>query len=221
MIYSVFFVAILAGLFSFGNTSLAQRPSRLSVTSDSVGIKSESDASGWNWITGHVGGDFFLNGQLYGLHLSGGGSVTRSIGLGAEIRARPVFLGGTVGFSSDEGLPFSHAQVGHDIGFYSYDLYVGAIVDEYRVEIGENYVDNVDWISRYYQRINFTTGFVGVSRKIGGVAFLEPEIKIMFPIVSHYWIGYEPPFNSGPAVEHYHVGDLFFALGLKIGFGFN
>lgn len=172
--------------------------------------------SSWKWVSEHVGGDFFLSSEIYGLHLSGVGSLTRGLGPGAEIRIRPVFLGAVVGYCGDEGIRGLN-------GTFSFAaFYAGVNVRGYHAEIGEVLGDNNDWTSLAVPRSTYSSAFLGVSKRLGDILFVEPGIEVMLPVVAHYWlINYNVAPNEIHVTEHYRLRDLFFAFSLKLGIGFN
>ena len=169
----------------------------------------------FKWWPSFIGGDLFLSGEIYGLHLSGIGSLTAGAGPGAEVRIRPFFIGGSVGVCGDEGIRYLHPS--GTFNFYS--LYAGVIFDNYRAEIGEVHGDNSGWGS-HTPRLDYTSGFVGVSKRWGEIFFVEPGIRIMLPIVSHYYL--MPRFlEFVPTTGHYGLADLYVSFDVKVGIGFN
>lgn len=178
------------------------------------------DTSAFKWPS-FIGGDLFLGGELYGLHLSGVGSLTAGTAIGAELRIHPLFVGATAGFCGDEGIPYIHTfdkQV-HQGTFSFYSLYAGVIIGTYRADIGEIYGDNSAWTT-HTPDVNYTVGYLGISKRWCDIIFVEPEVKVMFPIVAHYSL-VQNYIEFTPVTQHYHLRDLFFAIGVKVGIGFN
>lgn len=215
---------LFSALLPLSGKALAQSDSARVVARDSITYGWEQIAAGWKWVSKHVGGDLFLSYEIYGLHLSGIGSLTRGYGPGAELRISPLFIGGIVGICGDEGISPIHelyVQRAHQFGGYYFfsSLYAGIIVSNCRMEIGGVYGDSRDWVSRGPGE-NYTAGFFGVSKRWGDLLFVEPEAKIMFPIVAHYAV--TPDGESWWYFsEKYHLRDLFFAISLKAGIGVN
>ena len=188
-----------------------------------------NDSSKFSWpsIPSFIGGDLFLSGEIYGLHLSGAGSLTAGAGPGAEIRIHPAFIGAAVGFCGDEGIPYLHAinrqnsSVGHYPTTYSFYLvYAGVVINEYRLAIGAVHGDNTLWVTKTPE-MNYTTTFMGISRRCGHIFFFEPEVKVMFPVVAHYSL---LPLQSNmytPITARFSLRDLYFAFSVKLGIGFN
>ena len=178
----------------------------------------DSGTYSWKWMTKHVGGDLFLSAEIYGLHLTGVGSLTNGAGVGAEVRVHPLFLGAVVGICGDEGIPY----IPHS-GIYSfYSLYVGITLHNYRAELGEIQGDSRGWVGPQSGVVSYTSGFLGISKRWSGIFFFEPEVKIMFPIVADGYVGERfPPDEWVRFREHYQPHDLFFALSVKVGVGFN
>lgn len=204
-------VALLAGLLFAGNGAFAQGGAS-HFAGDTTTFDWEGITKVWNWVSKHVGGDLFISYEMYGLHLSGVGSLTRGYGPGAEIRVRPVFLGAFVGFCDDEGISGLY-------GTFSFaELYAGTYVRGYRAEIGEVLGDNYLWTDNAVPRSTYSSAFLGVSKRLGNILFVEPGIKVMFPTVARYKIIY---YGETSVTEHYHLRDLFFAFNLKVGIGVN
>ncbi|MFZ1081477.1 MAG: hypothetical protein WAO19_06075 [Candidatus Kryptoniota bacterium] len=167
-------------------------------------------------LTSILGGDLFLTGEAYALHFGPVGffSLTAGGGLGIEMRLRPVFVGFVVSASSHEIRPDPSGP------FFNTSLYGGAIIQNYRLEIGEMHGDTFmgDPLA---PNVSYTTYFLGLSKRFGSAFFAEPEIKVMFPIVAGYYQYGPPDYYDHVVTEHYGIRDLFFAFGLKLGIGFD
>lgn len=169
----------------------------------------------FKWWPSFVGGDIFLAVDAFGLHLSNPTPMTSAVGLGAEVRVGPCFLGVSRGISENDGL-----SSGLELYYDYVSAYGGASVGNYRIETGGAWTLNTA-----HSSFGYTILFLGVNRRFGGIVFLEPEIRIMLPVVSRlsYIIdndGYGPP-DYYEATKHYHFRDMFFAFSVKVGFGFN
>lgn len=163
-----------------------------------------------------IGGDLFLAGDFYGLHLSGRGSLTYGEGLGTEIRVRPLFGGVVAGLSGDEGLFHVHSS---PPTFFFLSLYAGVTVHDFRAEIGETSASD-SWFAGNGIADSYEAGFLGVSKRWSDIVFVEPGFKIVFPIGARF--AEEPQFGEFvPVTRHFHLGDLFFAFSVKAGIGFN
>jgi len=172
------------------------------------------DTTSFNWPS-DLGGDLFLHYEIYGFHLKGVGSLTSAEYLGVEVRFRPLFVGGMVGLSGDQGIRYVHPSRSL---FSAYSFYAGVFFDDYRAEIGGTrgsdnwFVDN--------SPKDYTVGFLGISKRWSDIVFVEPEIKIMLPITAHYDL--EPEYGQFITVtQHYSLKDLYFAIGVKVGIGYN
>ena len=166
----------------------------------------------FKWWPSFVGGDLFLTGDFYTLHLSGPSSLMVAGGIGAELRVKPLFVGYEVSLSECDGLS------GLPLGpFASFSFYGGAMVGQYKIDCGQLYANNYD--SKF--RAEFTCDFFGVSRKYGEMWFVEPGIKLMFPTVSHYPVWrYNDPWPY-PTTKYFHIYDLFVSLSVRVGIGGN
>lgn len=170
--------------------------------------------SSWKWIAKNVGGDLFVTYEIYGFNFDTFSPPTSGGGPGIEIRIHPVFVGSYAGFCGNEGISGPK-------GTFSFAaLYAGVIVGGYRFEAGEILGDNSAWTAMEVPRQTYTSAFIGLSKRVGLCLFLEPDVKLVFPIISHYWKG---DYGHGfvPAVGHYQLRDLFFSIGLKLGVGSN
>ncbi len=187
--------------------------SNCDVDTSKVASPKENASPKDDWVS-HIGGDLFVTDELYGLHLTGAGSLTTGAGPGAEVRYRPIIVGAFTGFCGDEGIPGLH-------GVFSFlAIYAGTQVGEYRVEIGEIFGDNNLWTDMNTPHATYGSAFVGLSRRFGRIFFLEPDVKLVLPVVAHYWVGTNR-FDFVPAVAHYGLADLFLSVGLKLGVGIN
>ncbi len=196
-----------------GNVRAQSDTSRVA-PKDSITYGWEQITTGWNWISKQVGGDLFITYEIYGFNLNTFSPPTSGGGPGIEIRVRPVFVGSYVGFCGNEGIQGPW-------GMFSFAaFYGGAIVHGYRLEVGEVLGDNTAWTEMEVPHQTYTSAFIGVSRRIGSYFFLEPDVKLMLPIVSHYSTG-NTLEGFVPGVGHYHLRDLFFSIGLKLGIGAN
>lgn len=195
------------------NPATAQTDTTRVAHADTVVYGTEQLSTAWRWVSKHVGGDLFLNPEYYGLHVAGGGPLTWDVGPGAELRIRPIFVGCIAGWCGNDGIP--------SLDTYS-SFYLGMMVREWRIELGQigaaGHDDKGETIGAY------VADFFGVSRRFGRGFFFEPEVKIVYPIVSHYW-NYLPGNytngSSGYFTQQYHPRDLYFAIGLKLGLGVN
>ncbi len=192
-------------------------------TNANVSSRSGGDSLA-SWAPDHFawGMDFFLTGEAYTLHLSRVGffQPTGEGGLGMEIRVLTVFFGAIVGATGGEIRP--------NPDFLFMSLYGGRIIQDYRLELGWiNGVTFPDMGTHAPPEVSFTSYFLGISKKYStsekyDTGFLvEPELKIMFPSIAGYYQGrdrYGYYFSAG---EHYGIRDLFVALGVKVGFGFD
>jgi len=122
---------------------------------------------------------------------------------------RPVFLGAIIGFAG------GGAQGGT---FLFSSLYTGVIINDYRVEIGKTYADSSPFSDKTPS--DYRVYFLDLSKRFGTVIFLEPDIKAMFPTVGHHWQS-NPGYSLIPTTEFYHFGNLYFAISVKVGIGFN
>lgn len=175
---------------------------------------SEARFFDFGWWPSFLGGDLFLTTDVFVLHVSGRGSLTSAQGIGAEIRVGPVFLGEIVGFSDNDGL-----WVGGAVNWKYESVYCGVLIDKWRVDFsgtraGDYGIDEGE---------GFVTTSCDVSRRYGKVFFIEPTIRVMFPIASHYLPLVSNPLGPAPPLvtAHYHLRDLFFGVSIKVGIGFN
>ncbi|MFZ1081478.1 MAG: hypothetical protein WAO19_06080 [Candidatus Kryptoniota bacterium] len=212
---------VLPLLFAVGSLCISENVAAQGDTTHAV-----SDSIKGAWGTS-VAMDFFITGELYTLHFSGPSSLTPSAGVGAEFRFKPVFIGYIAGFSGDEGIPGLHGMPSYNDFPYSpsftYSLvYCGGVIVNYRFEMGEIKGQHygADQASGYVNT-SYSSVFLGVSKRFGKIFLFEPELKIMFPVSSGFPIVTEPHNGDFPwVIRHYHISDLFFAIGFKIGAGF-
>jgi hypothetical protein len=167
-------------------------------------------------LTSIIGGDLFLTGEGYTLHFGRVGffSLTGGGGLGVEMRVRPVFVGFISSVTSHEMRPSPSGP------FLNSSFYVGAIIEKYRLEIGEMH-GTTFMNDPHSPDVSITSCFLGLSRRYGSDFFAEPEVKIIFPIVAGYYQYGPPDYRTHVITEHYGIHDLFFAIGVKIGIGYN
>lgn len=150
-----------------------------------------------------IGVDLFFNAEFYGLHLSGQGSLTDAGGIGAELRLAPVFINIVEGVTGDDGVPGTWRR---NSVFLFTSLCAGAVIDKYRIEIGG--MEAGTWVDT--PPSSYTCLLAGISRRYGTTFFVQPEVKIMVPIVSNCI-----------STQHYRLDDLFFAFSFKVGIGGN
>jgi hypothetical protein len=172
-------------------------------------------------LTSIMGGDLFLSGDAFLLHASTIQSLTDAFGLGAELRFRPVFFGAVVGGCGDEGIPNMHAAdiQTKNTSFLFLGLYAGAIVGKYKFEIGRTFAGNIG-SNPHGTFVNYTSIFLGIGKRFGTDAFIEPQVKISFPIVGCYQ-RLDQRNNFYGVTEYYHMNDFCIALSLKVGVGFD
>ncbi len=171
----------------------------------------DTNYANFKWWPSFIGGDLFLSGDIYWLHLRDIGSMTTGVGVGAEVRVWRVLAGAVIGFGGNEGIPYVPEPQAIFFSFHSY--YGGVVLGDYRAEIGEIYGNDPGYT-------DYRSAFIGVSRKFSDVFFFEPGLKVMFPIVADYHI--EPGFGqSVPVTRHYQLRDIFIALSVRVGIGFN
>lgn len=160
-----------------------------------------------------LGWDLFFNLNLFGLHFDpNAATLGEEIGIGAELRVSPFFLGAIAGISDNEGMWQDDAQY-----YRCLSIYGGAVIGKYRLEIGgaHGWAANGD---------NYASVFLGGSRKYGDIFFVEPEIRIVYPVAGtfsyelNYW-HYPPPFVT--VSPNFSIRDIFFGLGVKLGIGYN
>lgn len=207
-------ILIIAGcILSAWNVAFAQGGASHFAPSDTGNSAPKWMTDSWSWMTKHIGGDLFLGPEVYGLHMTAGGPLNWDLGPGVELRVRPLFVGGTVGWCGNDNLP--------SLDSYS-SFYIGAIIWKWRFELGQL---NATGHNDHGEQIGvYVSDFAGFSRKFGKGWFIEPEVKIMYPIVSHSWN--EAPGNyangaSAVITEQYRLRDLYFAIGVTLGLGFN
>ncbi len=211
----------IMGLLLPCSSALAQTDTTHVVEADSVIYGGVYLAKGWKWVSKHMGADVFLTGEYFGLHLDGPTGAASDGGVGIEVRVHPFSLGYIIGFCGKEGIPGVRKLDEQQGGIWDFTyrtIYVGVTVGKYRLEAGETNADN-SWSVSNSPSSSYTSAFLGMSRRVGGMLFFEPELKIMYPVVSHYWNTASSPFI--PVTEHYGLHDLFFAIGLKLGIGIN
>jgi len=163
--------------------------------SDSTGFKTSSLLGGDIYLTG----DYALTKQYY---------TSTGAGLGAEIRVKPFFGGYVAGVSNINE---------NYLDYWS--LYGGINIDEYRFEIGESRAPE----SQQNGNLNYTHMFLGVSTKLGGFFFFEPELKIIEPISATliHPVAGEPIRDGYLETNSFGLRYIYFVLSLKFGFGIN
>lgn len=170
----------------------------------------------FKWWPPFVGADVFLSLDIFGLHFNSSSGVGLGVGIGGEVRARPLFVGAVItGLSNNEGILSGDGTP--DYLFTSF--YGGTYIGKYRMEIGG--------IHGWGQGIgsgttHYTSLFVGVSRRYAQILLFQPEVRVMFPIAGTFITNvsrFGPPATI--VSEHSHLRDLFFGLGLKVGIGYN
>jgi len=155
-----------------------------------------------------------LEGDAYWLHFGRVGffSLTGGGGIGAELRFRPVFAGAVVSVSSHEMRPRPSGP------FTNLSFYAGAMINDYRVEIGEIHGTYLAGNDQGSPGVGYDTYFAGLSRRYGSNSFIEPEVKLMFPVSAGYYIIGPPSYNV-LKIEHYNLSDLFISFTVKVGLG--
>ncbi len=200
-------------LSCFCNLAAAQTDTTRAAHAGTVVYGFEQLSSAWRWMSKYVGGDLFLAPGYYRLHLTGGDPLIWDLGPGAELRIHPVFVGGEAGWCGNDGIP--------SLDMYS-SFYLGVMAKQWRIELGQINATGHD--DKGNETGAYVADFLGVGRRFGRGLFFEPEVKIMYPIVSHSW-NYAPGNyangSSGVTTQEYHLRDLYFSLSLKLGFGFN
>ena len=199
----LFFVFVMH-LFSLGNAAAQDSTSHVTVDTS----RSQCHSL--------LGGDLFLIADIY-VPMRQQYYTSFKVGWGAEIRVAPVFLGAVLGISDNGGL----SSYG-DTYFDYLSVYAGTSIYKYRVEIGGAWTINT---YRGPSDENYTFLFLGVNRRYGEIAFIEPEIRIMFPVSSRLTY---PANNANlfppeyyEATKHYNLRDLFLGISVKFGIGYN
>ena len=90
-------------------------------------------------------------------------------GIGAEMRLRPIFFGGSLGFGGGLGS-----------GDVITALFVGGTLGGCKLEMGTSFVDN-SLTSSQGVSSSYRGYFVGVAGRFGRVGFVEPSAKVMLP----------------------------------------
>ncbi|MCL5266873.1 MAG: hypothetical protein M1469_02070 [Bacteroidetes bacterium] len=198
----------VTSFFFVCNSALAQTDTARVVPEDSI-------AYGWNYISKHIGGDLFVEGDAYWLHFGRVGffSLTGGGGIGAELRFRPAFAGAVASVSSREMRPRPSGPFGNA------SLYAGAIIGDYRVEIGEIRGGTI-FGDQGAPDVGFRTYFAGVSKRFGSNFFVEPDIRLMFPFDAGYYV-VGPRGHNDVIIERYNLSDLFLSFTVKVGVGFD
>lgn len=162
----------------------------------------------FDWWPSYLGAGFFITIDELSSHGNGGGAV----GMGYDVRVGPVFAGVINGISENDGLWDG------EVDWKYQSIYCGAWIDAWRIDINSTHVGDYGVSGGE----GFITASCDVSRRFEYFVFVEPEIRIMFPIASHY-SPYSPKYGPyvPPVTVHYHLRDLFIGLSLKIGIGFN
>ncbi len=225
-ITGIILVTMFAILLPFCRNSIAQQDTTRSSRPDTLGYNPNAIAEGQksiaDFFANHIGADLFATGEYYGFHLGGPSSTTMGGGPGIELRYHPVFLGIIAGVCGDEGIPGLYQSDNTEGGTrtYSYtSIYGGISIDGVRFGAGVINASNSMWVTNNPSS-RYTSAFLEVSRRIGGLLFIQPQVKVIYPVVAHLYEGY----HSGPLVpvtQHYHLRDLYFAVGLKLGIGVN
>ncbi|MCL5266875.1 MAG: hypothetical protein M1469_02080 [Bacteroidetes bacterium] len=211
------FLTVMVALTLLGGTAMAQSDSSRVAAADSSGYNPNAIAKGQkafaNFLWNNVGADLYLTGEAYTFHFGRVGflSLTGGGGYGVEVRFKPVFAGYVYTWSSNEMRPRPPGP------FVCSSLYAGVITGGYRAEAGEiyGYFLGTDMGS---PEVTFKTYFAGLSRRYGTNAFIEPEVRLMFPVdAGYYTVG--PPSYNVVKIEHYRVSDLFISFSVKVGLG--
>ncbi len=175
----------------------------------------------FNWWPSSVGADIFVGPGLYALHLSSGFSYHLATpdlwNAGIEIRVHPVFLDYVVGLGGDDGVPFHGPPYAPPGPYNLASIYGGITLNKYRAEAGVLNGNTHGQVDQDTPNFTYTAVFLGVSRRYGQYVFVEPDLRIVFPIAVHSGSQTGLP----PLTEHYHLWDCFFGLHVKVGIGFN
>ncbi len=215
---------ILASLLFVVQPAFAQSDTSRVVPADSSGYNPNQLAEGQkrigDYLAKHFGFDLFATGEVYSLHFSRVSFLSSSggVGMGAELRIAPVFIGGIFGESGNE-IPRPPSE------FYFSSLYAGFMISGYRIDVGKIYGET-QWLDQDSPPVAvYNSLFAGIGRRYGSGFFFEPEIKFMFPVTSTYYyyanqpgIMYNGP-NAHTAVGRDNGGlrDLFLAFSIKVG----
>ncbi len=210
-------LVLLTGPFFVCHFALAQSDTSRVATVDSSGYNPNALAEGQKalakFLRDSVGADLFLEGDAYWFHFGKVGffSLTGGGALGLELRVRPVFFGLDVGASSTQMRPRPSGSFGN----VSY--YAGAIIADYRVEIGKIYGETFNG-SQGAPEVGHRTYFAGVSKRFGSNFFVEPDIRLMLPVDAGYYAVNQRDHND-VIVESYNMSDLFLSFTVKVGLG--
>ena len=201
-------LTVLASLLFVCRPLLAQTDSARVAPQDSI-------TYGWDFISKHIGGDLFFEGDAYWFHFGRVGffSLTGGGALGVELRLGPAFFGVDVGASSTQMRPRPSGPFGN-VSFYA-----GAIFADYRVEIGKIYGETI-FGGQGAPDVGYRTYFAGISKRCGSNFFVEPDIRLMFPFDAGYYVIGPPSYNV-VRIEKYNLSDLFFSFTVKVGVGFD
>ena len=216
-------LTVLLALALISGNAQAQSDSIRAAPKDSITYGWQQISSGWNWVSKYVGGDLFVQGEAYSLHFSRVAffSMSGGLGLGAEFRVAPVFIGGVIGTSGNE-IPRPPSD------FYFSSIYAGFTIDGYRIELGKVYGETSDWSTHPPPMAVYKSYFAGIGRRYGSGFFFEPEIKLMLPVIATYYydrndpgIAYMYPYDrTALGLDNCGLRDLFFALTVRMGVGF-
>ncbi len=173
----------------------------------------------FKWWPSFLGADLFVDPEFYGIHLTS----TPQLGLdlfnvGVEIRVHRVF----VDYEFDVGGNYYmilEALSPRILFSYSNSISAGVVFHADRLEAGILHGGTGVWWDQDTPPNNFTAAFLGAGTRYGHVFFVEPELKVMFPLSFHHDHG--PFAGDNPYTERYHPWDLFFGLSVKLGIGFN
>ncbi len=135
---------------------------------DSTRYGWEEIKSSWKWIGDHFGGDVFVDGEIW-MPPSSSEPLIGAVGVGAEMRLIPIFLGGVLGFGVGLG--------GEDV---LSSLYIGSILHGTKLQFGTSCINNGLTSSEGYSS-SYRGYFVAVARRFGKVAFVEPSVKVVLP----------------------------------------
>ncbi len=217
------FIALLSpparGANAQQNTTRASRSDSLHYNPGGI---SEGQKSIADFLANHIGADLLATGEYYGFHLGGPSSTTMGGGPGIELRYHPVFLGFIAGVCGDEGIPGLYESDNAEGGTKTYSftsVYGGVSIDSLRIGLGVINAGNSMWVTNNPSS-SYTSAYFEVSRRIGRLLFIQPQLKVVYPIAARFYDRYgSSPLN--PVTRHYQLRDLYFAIGLEIGIGVN
>lgn len=225
-ITGIILLTFVAFLSLLSRSASAQQDTTRTSRPDTLGYNPNAIAEGQksvaDFFANHIGADLFATGEYYGFHLGGPSSTTMGGGPGIELRYHPVFLGFIAGVCGDEGIPGLHESDNAEGGTKTYSftsVYGGVSIDSLRIGVGVINAGNSMWVTNNPSS-SYTSAYFEVSRRIGGLLFIQPQVKVLYPVVAHFYDGNR--FGLAvPVTRHYHFGDLYFAIGLKLGIGVN